>query len=88
MIPKDIDLEALQRSLSGGEIARLISAILEGHELALAPQAASGRLNRSAQRARNQLFSALGALSKSAMAPNWSAAFARHVFMPVSSLHH
>ena len=88
LIPKEINLEVLRDSMAGGEIGRLIGTILNGHELVLEPQAASGRLNRSAERARNKLLQALDTLSKATPPQPWATAYASLTSAPASSLYH
>ncbi|HWL80855.1 MAG TPA: hypothetical protein VNR89_07880 [Roseomonas sp.] len=69
MIPRGTDIEALRDSLAGGRLARLIETVLKGHQLELTPDAGTGRLTRSAARAREQMFNALAALPAPLSAP-------------------
>ncbi|MDJ0388632.1 hypothetical protein QMO56_10965 [Roseomonas sp. E05] len=90
LIPRGTDIEAMRLSLEGGTLARLIQAVLKGHQLELTPEGGTGRLSRGAARAREQLLSALANLSPASAAPvlAWPLPRPGHVAAPEMVLHH
>ncbi|MXP62301.1 hypothetical protein E0493_02910 [Roseomonas sp. M0104] len=90
LIPRGADFEALRLSLAGGEIARLVQAVLKGHEVELTPEGGTGRLSRGAQRAREQLLNTLAKLVPATNAPvaAWAAVRNRQAAAPEAALVH
>ena len=64
-IPRGADLDELAIGLgAGGDLSALIDAVLDGHLLTLAAEAAAGRLSDAAALARDELLDALALLGR------------------------
>ena len=86
LIPRGADLETLQASLAEGEVGRLIRIVLNGHQITLTAEGGMGRLNRSAERAREQLLHAMDDLART-RATGWSLPVAAGAMAAEASLH-
>ncbi len=84
LLPKGVSLAALARSLQGGEAAKLIRTILNGHVVDLSIQSGRGTLTRGAEQARGRLHHHLSQLPGDAPAA-FSAATTR-VARPLEAL--